>query len=80
MYPNPVSDQLMVRWATDRMAENTVISIYDAIGHLVYKTRWTEKHTAIALADQVANGVYFVIVHDASGAMLQSRRIIVLRK
>ena len=80
MYPNPVTDQLMVRWATDRMAENTFISIYDAIGHLVYKTNWTEKHTAIALADLVANGVYFVIVYDASGTMLQSRRIVVLRK
>ena len=80
MYPNPVTDQLIVRWMADRMATNAVISIYDAVGHLIYKTNWTEKYTAIALTDKVADGVYFVIIHDSSGAMLQSRRIVVLRK
>jgi hypothetical protein len=38
IYPNPASDKCVVSFGTDRIPDNTLISLYDISGKLVYKT------------------------------------------
>lgn len=64
LYPNPVSDFLIIRWPTE---QTKTIRIFDATGRMVYHAVKRGTEARVEVGSIGPPGIYYVVVPDAGG-------------
>ena len=72
VYPNPASDQVMLRF----QKPNTVISIYDPLGNLIYTKPGDLNGEQVIDTGRWSNGIYLVVIDD--GKKVYKQRLAIL--
>jgi hypothetical protein len=75
LFPNPVSTLLTV--TAPENVTNYSIFIYDLLGELVLQKMDITTNNNQFMTEDLANGIYTVVIRDTAGEILQSQKIVV---
>ena len=73
IFPNPVSTFLTV--AAPENVPNYSIFIYDLLGELVIQKMDITTNNNQFMIEDLANGIYTVVIRDTAGEILQSQKL-----
>ncbi len=76
VYPNPMTDRLIVECPLIRPDMNYSIVILNALGQEISRVWPSQKRTEMKIDQQLANGIYTVQFQNAAGNFLSTKKVV----
>ncbi len=76
IYPNPTNDQITINYGNYSAMNGYTLKITNSLGQIMYTTPINQAQTTVNLSTWTGNGIYFVNIIDATGNIIDVKKII----